>query len=78
MTIKIIGYNNKKGLKLRNNVVNVVNSIPSKVTIKFEENNNSEPILYIDDILVCKGKVISEKRLLKYLKKRYKDIPPML
>ena len=80
MTIKIIGYETKEGLKLKENVVNVVNTMKSKVTIKFEEisKKNTEPTLYIDDILICKGKAITERRLIKYLKKNYKDFATML
>ena len=80
MKIKIIGYDTKAGTKLKDNVIKVVNDLNNNVTINFEEGkkNNKEPVLYIDDILICQGKVISERRLLKYLKKNYKDIFTML
>ncbi len=80
MRIKIIGSETKNGAKLKDHVINVVNLLNNEVTINFEdsEKNGISPILYIDDILICQGKVISERRLIKYLKKNYKDITTML
>ena len=70
MTFKIIGYNTLNGIRLQRILVKIANKVDAKVTIKLlESNENNLPILYINDKLISKGKVLSERELTKYIRR---------
>ena len=71
MTIKIIGVNTEMGNKLKNNIIEIVDNLDEKIKIELENKNGAVelPLLYINDLLVCKGKVPNINRLKKYIKR---------
>lgn len=75
MKIDIIGANTKEGITLRNKLIELSNNINEKVTINliYDKNIQQFPILYIDGKLISKNKIIRDKEIVKYMKKKYKE-----
>jgi len=71
MTFKIVGSNTIMGNKMRKILINVAKNVNEKVTITLIEDNESDnlPFLYCNNILLCKGEVLSERKIIKYIKK---------
>lgn len=71
MIIKIIGANTSNGIKLRKKIINIANKIDGNITINLLEDNDNEgflPILYINNHLISKGNIPSEKEIIKSIK----------
>ncbi len=71
MIIKIVGANTINGIKLRQRIIDVVSKIDQKITINLlddTENDGFLPILYINNHLISKGKVLSNKEIIKSIK----------
>lgn len=75
MKIEIIGVNTPKGLIMKNRIIDISASIEDKIIINLVNDNlsNSLPLLYINDKLISKGRIISKRELVKYLKNNYKE-----
>ena len=74
MIIKIVGANTINGIKLRQRIIDVVSKIDQKITINLLDDTENEgflPILYINNHLISKGKVLSNKEIIKSIKKIY-------
>lgn len=72
MIIKIVGANTINGIKLRQRIIDVVSKIDQKITINLLDDTENEgflPILYINNHLISKGKVLSNKEIIKSIKK---------
>ncbi len=72
MKIEIIGSNTINGIKLRKRVLKIANEVEDKIVINLIEDYEQVnlPILYINDKLVSRGLIPSEKEIVKYLKKK--------
>lgn len=71
MIIKIVGANTINGIKLRQRIIDVVSKIDQKITINLLDDTENEgflPILYINNHLISKGKVLSNKEIIKSIK----------
>lgn len=75
MKIEIIGANTINGIKLRKQILKAVNRFDGKVIVNLVDDYTCGelPCLYINRELICKGIVPSEKEIVKYLKKAYKE-----
>lgn len=75
MIIKIIGVNTINGIKLKKTILKIANEIEGRVIINLIDNNtlSNLPILYVDDELVSEGIILSNKEIIRILKKHYKD-----
>lgn len=75
MIIKIIGVNTINGIKLKKTILKIANEIEGRVIINLIDNNtlSNLPILYVDDELVSEGTILSNKEIIRILKKHYKD-----
>lgn len=75
MKIEIIGVNTPKGLIMKNRIIDISASIEDKIIINLVNDNlsNSLPLLYINNKLISKGRIISKRELVKYLKNNYKE-----
>lgn len=75
MTIKIIGSNTSNGIKLKKMIIKLANTIEEKVIINLIDDKTltNLPYFYIDNNLISKGNIPSEKELIKYFKKNYKQ-----
>lgn len=71
MKIEIVGSNTLNGIKLRKRILKVANEIDSKIIISLVDDYEQRnlPILYINSELVSKGVILTEKEIVKYLKK---------
>lgn len=72
MIIKIVGANTINGIKLRQRIIDVVSKIDQKITINLLDDTENEgflPVLYINNRLISKGKVLSNKEIIKSIKK---------
>lgn len=80
MEITIIGSNTINGIKLRKNIIKIANKIEEKITINLIDEKDKEklPILYINNKLISSGKILSEKEIVKLLKRNYKDTKTMI
>ena len=75
MKIEIIGVNTPKGLIMKNRIIDISASIKGKIIINLVNDNlnNNLPLLYINDKLISKGRIMSKRELVKYLKNNYKE-----
>ncbi len=75
MKIEIIGVNTSKGLIMKNRIIDISASIKGKIIINLVNDNlnNNLPLLYINDKLISKGRIMSKRELVKYLKNNYKE-----
>ncbi len=75
MKIEIIGSNTINGIKLKKRILNVVNLIDEKVVISLVEDYDQKnlPFLYINGRLISKGRIISEKEIVKYLQNGFNE-----
>lgn len=80
MELTIIGSNTIEGIKLRKNIIKVANNIEEKITINLIEETTERnlPILYINKQLISKGKTLSEKEIVKQIKRNDKHLKSML
>lgn len=75
MKVELIGANTPKGKILRNRLIEVSTILDDKITINLinDKDEKNLPLLYINNNLISKGKIISKRDLLKYLKNNYKE-----
>lgn len=80
MTITIIGSNTIEGTKLKKHIIKVVNELDNKVVINLIDDNKKDklPILFINNKLICEGKTLSEKEIVKLLKRDYNEHNTMI
>ena len=74
MEVKIIGYNCSNGIKLKKNISKIPNEY--KINLELLEgddqlnkyNIKNIPGLVINDKLVCEGKVLNDKEIIRMIK----------
>ena len=80
MNITIIGSKTIDGIKLKRNIIKVANELDSKIIINLIDDNNKNklPKLYINNNLISEGKTLSEKEIVKLLKRDYNELNTMV
>ena len=80
MNITIIGSNTIDGIKLKRNIIKVANELDFKIIINLIDDNNKNqlPKLYINNNLISEGKILSEKEIVKLLKRDYNELNTMV
>lgn len=76
MKIKIVGSNCSNGIKLRKNLLKVVNSYDGDVDIELKDDQESEkkyniknkPALIINGVKCSEGKVLEPREITKFIK----------